>query len=161
MLGLLIRFPQLRWQIRLRITEYLTDSPLRSRKLVGLAMQWRLQARAVRLGYSIPLHVCGPGLKLPHWGTIVISGRCQIGAGATIHPGTCLGEHYSKAPQVGAQVYLGPGAKAYGGITIGDGAALGANSVTNRDVPAGAVMIGIPSLPTKNSVPTSNSASDR
>ena len=39
---------------------------------------------------------------------------------------------------------IGAGAKLLGPITVGDGASIGANAVVLRDVPAGAVAVGIP-----------------
>jgi serine O-acetyltransferase len=41
-------------------------------------------------------------------------------------------------------VYVGPGAKIVGAVHIGDGAAVGANAVVTHDVPAGAVVAGVP-----------------
>lgn len=143
----LLGLPSARWQVRLRLTEYLVNRRGPGWRVAGLIARWRLQAGAVRLGYSIPVNVIGPGLKLPHWGTIVISGKARIGRNATIHPGTCLGEHYGAAPAVGDGVYLGPGAKAYGPITIGDGATLGANCVVTSTVEAGQTVVGAPARP--------------
>jgi serine O-acetyltransferase len=37
----------------------------------------------------------------------------------------------SEAPQIGDNVYIAPGAKIYGDITIADGIAIGANAVVN------------------------------
>jgi len=145
-LVVLLSLPSARWQIRLRLTEYVVNQGGLWRP-AGVWARWRLQARAIRLGYSIPVNVIGPGLKLPHWGTIVISGKARIGRNATIHPGTCLGEHYGGAPAVGDDVYLGPGAKAYGPITIGDGATLGANCVVTSTVEARQTMVGAPARP--------------
>ncbi len=47
-------------------------------------------------------------------------------------------------PIVGEEVYIYAGAKLVGGITVGDHASIGANSVVTRDVPAGAIVGGIP-----------------
>ena len=143
-LATLLREPQTRWQVHLRMTEYVVNT--RGRVLAEL-FRWRLQRRSVRLGYTIPVNVCGPGLKLPHWGTIVVSPDARVGPGATIHPGVTLGLHGGGAPQVGRDVYLGPGAKAYGPVTIGDGAGLGANCVVNRSVAPGTTVAGIPARP--------------
>jgi len=41
-------------------------------------------------------------------------------------------------------VYIGPGAKIFGAITIGDGAAIGANAVVHRDVSPGVTVGGVP-----------------
>ncbi|AGL20831.1 transferase hexapeptide repeat containing protein [Actinoplanes sp. N902-109] len=77
----------------------------------------------------------------------MISGKARIGSGATIHPGTCLGEHYGQAPTLGNNVSMAPGAKAYGPIVIGDGATLGANSVVTSHVEAGTTVVGAPARP--------------
>ena len=44
---------------------------------------------------------------------------------------------------------IGAGATLLGPITIGDGAAVGALSVVLKDVPAGALAVGIPAKITK------------
>jgi serine O-acetyltransferase len=143
----LIRLPSARWQIRLRLTEYTVNRRGSGWKIVGAVARWRLQAAGSRLGFNIPTNVIGPGLKLPHWGTIVVSGKSRVGSNATIHPGTCLGEHHGLAPTVGDDVYIGPGAKAFGAITIGDGSRLGANCVATKSVPAGTTVVGAPARP--------------
>ena len=48
------------------------------------------------------------------------------------------------APVLGRRVNLGAGAKVLGKVAVGDNAAIGANSVVLRDVPAGSTAVGIP-----------------
>ena len=48
------------------------------------------------------------------------------------------------APVIGNNVFIGAGAKIIGRIQVGDGAAIGANAVVTRDVPAGAAVGGVP-----------------
>lgn len=57
-------------------------------------------------------------------------------AGHTAHPIT-----------IGRQVWIGRGAVVLAGVTIGDHAVIGANAVVTRDVPAGAVVGGVPARP--------------
>jgi serine O-acetyltransferase len=45
---------------------------------------------------------------------------------------------------LGDEIYIGAGAKVIGGVTIGDGARVGANAVVLHDVPAHATAVGIP-----------------
>lgn len=47
-------------------------------------------------------------------------------------------------PEIGDNVYIGSGAKILGGIQIGDGSVIGANSVVTHDVPSGSLVLGIP-----------------
>jgi serine O-acetyltransferase len=39
---------------------------------------------------------------------------------------------------------VGAGARILGGVTIGDGARIGANAVVIEDIPAGATAVGVP-----------------
>jgi len=47
-------------------------------------------------------------------------------------------------PRIGDNVYIGPGAKLFGAIVVGDNAAIGANCVVTRDVPENGVVVGVP-----------------
>lgn len=86
------------------------------------------------LGYTIPLNVFGPGLSIAHRGTIVVSRWARIGENCRIHAcvniRTAAG-YADKAPWTGDSVYIGPGAKIFGDIRIGDGVAIGVNAVVN------------------------------
>ena len=61
----LLRTPQARWQVRLRTAEFAANQPGGAWRALGALLRWRLQVRAIRLGYTIPVNVVGPGLKLP------------------------------------------------------------------------------------------------
>lgn len=53
----------------------------------------------------------------------------------------------SKGPVlIGKNVWIGDGARILGGVTIGDGAVIGANSVVTKDVPAYTVVAGNPAV---------------
>jgi serine O-acetyltransferase len=146
LLGLL-RLPQARWTVRLRVTEFVVNRPRAAWAPLRALLRWRLQRQAIRLGFTIPVNVVGPGLKLPHWGTIVISADARVGARCTIHPGTSLGLHHGRAPTLGDDVYVAPGAKLFGAITIGHGASIGANAVVTSDVAPAERVGGVPARP--------------
>jgi serine O-acetyltransferase len=86
------------------------------------------------LGFSIPLNVFGPGLCIAHKGTIVVNQSARIGENCRIHVCTNIGAGRNgfSAPQIGNNVYIGPGAKIFGDIVIADDIAIGANSVVNK-----------------------------
>ena len=94
----------------------------------------------------------GPGLMLPHTsGTVV--GAMKIGANVTIFQGVTLGAKFADMgfnpevrPVVGDSVVIGAGAKVLGGISIGEGAVIAANSLVVDSVEAGAFMIGVPAV---------------
>jgi serine O-acetyltransferase len=94
--------------------------------------RWRYNQLRIRYGFSIPLNVFGPGLCISHIGTIVINGNCRIGDNCCLHVCVNIGEIQGKAPQIGNQVYIAPGAKIFGNIEIADGIVIGANAVVNK-----------------------------
>lgn len=135
----------LRFQLRLRKIEYLNNvkknNPFCRVWLVVLEIiNHRL---ATRLGLSIPKNVFGPGLCIVHYGTIVVSPLAKVGAWCRIHPSTSIGE-YNGAPTLGDYVYVGPGSKLFGNITIGNNVAIGANSVVNKSHGDNVTIGGIP-----------------
>ncbi len=58
--------------------------------------------------------------------------------------------HHAKPIVIGAEVWIGRGAAILSGVTIGDGATIGANAVVTKDVPAGAVVAGVPAVPIRS-----------
>jgi serine O-acetyltransferase len=127
------RHPVMHFQRRLRETEYVLNCRRgRSFIVYRIFARWRLRAHGIRLGFTIPPNVFGPGLSIAHWGTIVVNENCRVGAHCRIHPGTCLGWNKGGVPLLGNDCYIGPGAKLYGGIALGDNTRVGANAVVNR-----------------------------
>ena len=90
----------------------------------------------------------GRRLIIEHQGAIVIHGASVIGDDCVIRQGVTLGNRHldqpNDAPVLGNRVNVGAGAKLLGKVHIGDDAAIGANAVVLKDVPAGATAIGIP-----------------
>lgn len=137
--------PPLHFLRVLRRVEYLGNcrhDPFGRAELTVVKIYFRLLS--IYLGYTIPPNTCGPGLRLNHWGTIVISPQARIGAGARINVCVNIGVKDGQAPRLGDNVYIGPGAKLFGGIQIGNNVRIGANAVVNRNFPDGAVIGGVP-----------------
>ncbi len=89
-----------------------------------------------------------PGVVIDHGIGTVIGSTASVGTGTLIYHGVTLGAKRpvkgKRHPDVGRGVLLGTGAKILGPITIGDNAVVGANSVVLKDVPKGALVVGIP-----------------
>ena len=68
----------------------------------------------------------------------------EIDASMTAFPP--LRSDFGKALRIGCDVFINSGCafQDQGGITIGDGAVVGASSTVTKDVPAGAVVVGTP-----------------
>ncbi len=101
------------------------------------------------VGIHIPLEVeIGWGFYIGHAGGIVVHPDAVIGANCNISQGVTIGEggraEARGVPRIGDRVYIAPGAKVFGKITIGNDVAIGANAVVNKDVPDSAVVGGVP-----------------
>lgn len=130
-------FPHYIWQFqrRLRRLEYYYNC--RNDffgKIYRFFLRVRFRKNSVNLGFSIPINVFGPGLAIVHYGTIVVNPNAKIGSNCRIHADTNIGASGGslKAPKIGNNVYIGPGAKIYGDIEIGNNIAIGANSTVNK-----------------------------
>ena len=107
------------------------------------------------MGWDIPINTFGPGLKINHFGLIVVNQNAKIGAFCDIHQGVNIGQHGNNqfdVPTIGDNVWIGPGAKIFGKISIGSGIAIGANAVVNNDFEENNITIaGIPAKKISNS----------
>ena len=82
----------------------------------------------------------GGGLLLLHPNGIVLHPDSVIGVNCLIFQQVT----FAGAVTIGNHVDVGAGAKIMGPLTIGNNVQIGANSVVTKDVPDGAVMVGIP-----------------
>jgi serine O-acetyltransferase len=72
------RFPVLHFQAELRKTEYVINTRKgRLGRSYASLLRYRLQRMGIKLGFTIPPNVFGPGLSIAHWGTIVINEDCR------------------------------------------------------------------------------------
>lgn len=132
----------------MRSCAYTRRHPLLRFVLYPLARAFAIRYR-YRYGISIDFTTdIGEGFFIGHFGGIVVSRRCRIGRNCNISHGVTIGRinrgDRSGFPTIGDNVYIGPGAKILGGISVGNGAAVGTNAVVTRDVPENGVVVGIP-----------------
>lgn len=106
-------------------------------------------------GYNIHL---GAGVFMNFNCVILDVVEVHIGDGTQIGPGVQIlaadhprdaqaratGAEFGRPVRIGRDVWIGGGAILLPGVTVGDGALIGAGSVVTRDVPAGATVVGNP-----------------
>jgi len=102
-----------------------------------------------KFGISIPkITQIDSGFYIGHYGGIVINKRVIIGKNCNISQGVTLGQanrgKRKGTPIIGDNVYMGPGAKIIGNVTIGNNVAIGANCVVTKDILDNSVVVGIP-----------------
>ncbi len=134
-----------------RLGQYIKSKTDRLRlfKPVGWAYSYFYFLISLLTGILIPIESkIGAGLYIGHWGGIFIHPNTIIGVNCNLSQGVTIGEGGREGnrgvPVIVDQAYIGPGAKLFGRITIGNNVAIGANAVVNRSVPDDAVVGGIP-----------------
>ncbi len=144
-----------KYEILLRKCEYYTNVHKKWGRIPLQLYRYRRFRLGIKCGFTIPLNTCGKGLCLAHIGPVIISNYAKLGDYCRIHVGVNIGadaRHGKEAPQIGNRVYIAPGAKMYGAITIADNIAVGANAVVNKSFTEPGVSIGgIPAKVISNS----------
>jgi serine O-acetyltransferase len=99
-------------------------------------------------GIDLPFSVVvGRRVKLEHFGGMILVAD-QIGNDVIIRQNITLGNpgdtRQEQRPIIEDGASLGAGAVIIGAVTVGRDAVVGANAVVNKDVPAGAIVGGVP-----------------
>ena len=117
----------------------------------ALRLPARLLSQATRAATGIEIHPAaqlGHRLFIDHGMGVVVGETAEVGDDVVLFHGATLGgrsmRRGKRHPTLGNGVVVGAGAKILGPVRIGDGAQIGANAVVVKDVPAGAVAVGIP-----------------
>jgi acetyltransferase-like isoleucine patch superfamily enzyme len=142
-----------RWKRTLPFGDYVVDRWERAREL-GFGEGTSIYDSVLVLG---DVHVgartwIGPFTILDGSGGLTIGDNCSISSGVHIYTHETVqwalsggAAPYEYAPvRIGSNCYIGPQAIIAKGVTIGDGALVGANSLVLGDVPAGAKAYGNP-----------------
>lgn len=143
--------PRLKFITNLRYYEYYANQPKGVfNKLMAVWHYYKHKKLSYKLGYTIYKNNFGPGLFLGHYGTLVVNKDARIGKNCRCHVGVNIGGYNGGVPTIGDNVYIGPGAKIFGGITIGNNVQIGANAVVCKDVPDNVTVVGANKIIEKN-----------
>jgi serine O-acetyltransferase len=117
----------------------------------GYRLPAKLLSNATRTLTGVEIHpgaTIGRRFFIDHGMGVVIGETAVVGDDVMIYHDVTLGgrslARVKRHPTVGNRVTIGTGARVLGDITLGDDSQIGANSVVTKDVPNGAVAVGIP-----------------
>lgn len=143
-----------RFEIMLRRHEYYTNC---RQTLFVRAMRriyrFRHHRMGLRLGFDISCNTFGPGLRINHTGYLRVHPNARIGEFCDIHQLVHIGQNREpdSVPTIGNNVWIGPGVKIYGKITIADDIVIGANAVVNKSfLQKNVTIAGVPAKVVKN-----------
>jgi serine O-acetyltransferase len=139
--------------------------------LRGHRLSARLLSQAARAATGVEIHpgaVIGRRFFIDHGMGVVIGETAEVGDDVMIYHDVTLGgrslNRTKRHPTVGDGVVIGAGARVLGPVVVGAGAQIGANAVVVRDVPPGAVVVGVPGqvrvIPPEAQPPTADPAVD-
>jgi len=141
------------WKRTLPFGDYVVDRWERAKEL-GFGERTSMYDSVVVLGdVKVGARTwIGPFVVLDGSGGLAIGDHCSISAGVQIYSHHTVrsavtggAEPYERAPTlIGDRCYIGPQTIVEKGVTIGDGAVIGANSLVNIDIPPGAKAWGTP-----------------
>ncbi len=120
-------------------------SILKNNLLLNRICEHFLHRKGIRYGFDIPSDTnIGGGFCIKHHGMLIINRQCVIGENCTVVCGTVIGKKHGENPVIGNCVEIGANVSVIGGVTVGDGAKIGAGSVVVHDVEPMTVVAGNP-----------------
>lgn len=118
-------------------------------KLLYLYYMGKKSKYGMKLGIELHGECVGEGLRIRHYGCIIVNSFSKIGNNCTFRGDNCVGvaRDGEKAPRIGNNVDIGVGAKIIGDIDIADNCIIGANAVVIHScMQEGAVLAGVPAV---------------
>lgn len=109
-------------------------------RLIKKYHSYRFKRISLKLGFSIPTNVFGPGLYIPHYGTIVVNHNCLVGANCVLHTSVCIAGNQKKI--LGNNIYISTGSILTGELNINDNVTISANSFVNKNFSQKNTLIG-------------------
>lgn len=130
----------------LRKEEYYTF--IKPNKVIKYFYRRRRNIIGAQLGFFIHPGNFKKGLKIYHYGSIIIHPDARIGTNCTIHGNCCIGSKGGQsddAPVIGDNVDIGQGAQILGNITVANNVIIGAGAVVTKSIlEENVIVVGIP-----------------
>lgn len=129
----------------LRISQYCEMKHDIIHRIVGGINKRIIRHISHKIGFQFQPKNIGWGIKIFHWGAIVINGKAVIGDNICLYPGVCIGRTADDGvPSIGNNVTFFTNSAAYGGINIGNNVKIAPNAVVMHDVPDNCIVAGVP-----------------
>lgn len=111
-------------------------------KILSRIYSIKLHRLGAKLGFYIPRDVFGPGLYIPHTGSIIVNPNARVGKNCQINNNVVIGQNKGKSPVIGDNVFIGPGAVISGDVYIADNVWIGANAVVTHNIDTPNALVG-------------------
>lgn len=106
---------------------------------------YKMNKYATKTGFQFDGKSIGFGIKIYHWGHIIINKAARIGSHCTIYPGVTIGSiGKDRFPIIGDNCFIGLGAKVFGDVKVGDNVTICPNAVVVHNIPNNAIVGGVP-----------------
>lgn len=116
-------------------------------KISCIVAKVRLHRLGAKYNIFIKPNVVGYGLRIPHLVGGVIINCKSIGKYCIVNSGVIVGDNNrGELAIIGDNVDLTVGCKVIGGVKIGNNVTVAPNSVVVKDIPANAVVSGVPAV---------------
>lgn len=116
--------------------------------IIGYWYKARKNRLGSKLGFIISAGCFDEGLKIEHFGSVIVNPKSRIGKNCIIHGNCCIGSnggYPDDSPIIGDNVDIGQFAQVIGGIRIADNVRIGAGAVVVKDVlTPGVTVVGVP-----------------
>lgn len=136
-----------RYLLHYRCAQYLSNKCGVIKKTKMLYHRRMMNKYSYKIGCQFGINSLDWGVRIFHFGDMIINDGARIGKNLTIYPGVTVGQTAGNplnCPIIGDNVFIYQNAMVCGKIKIGNNVVILANSVVTHDVPDNVIVGGIP-----------------